>query len=48
MCSLCYLDTKGISGLPWRIDVVSIELDNFTGQLQKIDHFKDAVEDERR
>lgn len=47
-CALCYLKMRGISELPRGIDVISVELDEFTEDLKKIEHFEDAIEDERR
>ena len=41
-CAFCYLRIKGLTDLPWRIDVISLELRRFC---QKIEHFKNAVEE---
>ncbi len=45
-CALCYLKMKGITEIPRRIDIISIEIDEFTGNVDKIEHFEDAVENE--
>ena len=45
-CALCYLKMKGITEIPRRIDIISIEIDEFTGNADKIEHFEDAIEDE--
>ena len=44
-CALCYLKMKDMPDALWRIDVISIELDEFTGWVKKIEHFKDAIEE---
>ncbi|UCD54773.1 MAG: YraN family protein [Candidatus Omnitrophota bacterium] len=43
-CALCYLKMKNMLNMRWRVDVVSIELDEFSGFAQKIEHFKNAIE----
>lgn len=44
-CALCYLKMKNVLNMPWRIDVVSIELDEFSGFVKKIEHFENAIEE---
>ena len=44
-CALCYLKMKNVLNMPWRIDVVSIELDGFSGFVKKIEHFENAIEE---
>ena len=48
-CALCYLKMKHISSLKWQIDVVSIEIKRVFWFIRKvrIEHFEDAIEDER-
>ena len=45
-CALCYLKMKNMPDINWQIDVVSIEIDDFTGYVKKIEHFEDAVEEQ--
>lgn len=44
-CALCYLKMKDMLNMPWRVDVVSIELDEFSGFVKKIEHFENAIEE---
>ena len=44
-CALCYLKMKNISDAPWRIDVISIELNRFAGFIKKLEHFENAIEE---
>jgi len=44
-CALCYMKMKGIQDTPWSIDVVSVELDEFSGRVKKIEYFEDAIEE---
>lgn len=44
-CALCYLKMKGLIDTPWQIDVVSIELGGLFGNVKKIEHFENAVEE---
>lgn len=43
-CALCYLKMKNMTDAPWSIDVVSVELNEFSGCVKKIEHFEDAIE----
>ena len=45
-CALCYLKMKNIIETPWRIDIVSIEINEFSENVNKIEHFEDAIENE--
>lgn len=47
-CALCYLKMKNMLDAAWQIDVISVELDEFTGLVKKIEHFESAVEELRR
>lgn len=44
-CALCYLKMRKITDTPWQIDVISIELGEFTGFIKKIEHFENAIEE---
>ena len=46
-CAMCYLKMKYLPNVPWRIDVISIEMDPFDGRLKKVEHFEDAITEER-
>jgi len=46
-CALCYLKMKKIEEVRWQIDVVSIELDDFDNSVVILEHFKNAVHEER-
>ena len=45
LCALCYLNMRNMSDAARRIDIVSVEIDGFSGQINKIEHFKNAVEE---
>lgn len=44
-CAMCYLKMKDMPDASWQIDVISIEIDNLTGYVKKIEHFKNAIEE---
>jgi putative endonuclease len=44
-CALCYLKGRDALDGPWRIDIISIELDELNGLVKKIEHFENAVEE---
>ncbi len=46
-CALCYLKMKNLLDLPWRIDVVSIEIRRIFWFINrvKIEHFENAIEE---
>ena len=44
-CALCYLKMKNINDAPWRIDIISIEVDEFREHVKNLDHFEDAIEE---
>jgi putative endonuclease len=46
-CALCYLKMKNKLDRAWQIDIISIELNEFTEGIKKIEHFENAVEDRR-
>ena len=43
-CALCYLKMKNILDSRWSIDVISVEMDAFTKNIKKIEHFEDAIQ----
>ena len=43
--ALCYLKMKNLLDAPWRIDIISVEIDDFSGFIKKIDHFENAIEE---
>jgi len=45
--ALCYLKMKKIEQARWQIDVVSIELDDFDNSVIILEHFENAVHEER-
>ena len=46
-CALCYLKRRDMLDMPWRIDVVSIEIRRIFWFLNcvKIEHFENAIEE---
>ncbi len=44
-CALCYLKMKDIQDVPWSIDVISVEFDESSGRIKKMEHFEDAIEE---
>lgn len=46
-CALCYLKMKNILGVPWRIDILSIEIKRIFWFIKhiKIEHFENAIEE---
>lgn len=45
-CALCYLKMKDLTDGPWRIDIISIEIEGFSERVRKIEHFENAIEEQ--
>jgi len=44
-CAHSYLGLNNITNTPWRIDIISVELDGLKGYVKKIEHFEDAIDE---
>ena len=44
-CAFTYCGMKGIDGALWQIDVISVELHGAQGNVKKIGHFENAIEE---
>ena len=44
-CTFSYFGLKGTKDKPRQIDIISVELDNASGNVKQIEHFENAIEE---